>query len=87
MTTEKMRREMMLNENEDLTGNLTGSTVFYDKGGRNYGHGTVLSALRTAAGELMLILDKGISGKMPEIVMQKQVYGLRRVMQPAGLYR
>lgn len=87
MTTDEMRREMMLGKNEDLFMSLTGSTAFYDKGGSNYGHGTVLSANLTPRGDLMLILDRGIGRGKPEVVMQKQVYGLRRVLRPAGLAR
>ena len=87
MTIDEMRREMMLNKNENLFMNLTGATAFYDKGGSNYGHGTVLSANLTPRGDVMLILDRGIESGKPEIVMQKQVYGLRRVLRPTGLAR
>ena len=85
MTNEEMRREMMLNGNENLCTNLTGATAYYDKGGSAYGHGTVVSANLTAKGGLLLLIDRGI-GKAMELVRQEHIYRLNRSLQPAGLY-
>ena len=85
MTNEEMRREMMLNGNDSLCINLTGATAYYDKGGSAYGHGTVVSANLTVKGEIMMLIDRGI-GRTLEIVLQKHIYRLHRMLQPAGLF-